>query len=63
MPTTGIGRAIESHPACATAAARPIQTPMMAASVTLAAHQRGRDDQADEIEHFSGRKTEVRTVG
>jgi hypothetical protein len=38
-PTTGIGRAIESHPACATAAARPIQTPMMAASVILAARE------------------------
>src|SRR5262245_13097246 len=36
-PTTGIGLDIESHPAPAAAAARPIQTPNTAANVTLAA--------------------------
>jgi hypothetical protein len=38
-PTTGTGLAIASHPASAAAAARPIQTPITAASVTLAARE------------------------
>src|SRR5262249_2378707 len=65
-PTTGIGLEIGSHPAPATAAARPIQRPITTANVTLAAreasikddqgvddhhHQGSSDDQADEIEH------------
>src|SRR5262245_31386861 len=38
-PTTGTGRAIGSQPAPATAAARPIQTPITAANVTLATRE------------------------
>src|SRR5438876_8286045 len=38
-PTTGTGLEIVSHPAPAVAAARPIQTPITAASVILAARE------------------------
>src|SRR5262249_13723016 len=38
-PTTGIGLEIGSHPASATAAARPIQRPITTANVTLAARE------------------------